>query len=168
MVNFGQGYFDRNGKPNYRHTDWQGSVTMVTDKNGELIQHTGYYPYGEPWREPEGQPYLFGGKERMRENGTAEYDFSARRYYSAIALWTTPDPKALDFANVSPYAYCSGNPIKYVDPSGCATFHMYNGKEIIEVGTDGIDDGRIFLVNEDLGKQMQEAKNNDPSYIYSG
>ena len=29
-------------------------------------QHTGYYPYGEPWREPAGQPYLFGGKERRQ------------------------------------------------------------------------------------------------------
>jgi len=28
--------------------------------------HTGYYPYGDPWRESAGQPYLFGGKERCR------------------------------------------------------------------------------------------------------
>ncbi|MDE6301056.1 MAG: hypothetical protein K2M19_05020 [Muribaculaceae bacterium] len=116
MINFGEGYFDRTGNPFYRHTDWQGSVTMVTDRYGQIVQHTGYYPYGEPWREPEGQPYLFAGKERMRDNGCAEYDFSARRYNSALVLWSTPDPRALDYGHLSPYTFCAGNPIKYVDP----------------------------------------------------
>ena len=49
-----------------RHPDWQGNITMVTDATGKVEQHTGYYPYGEPWSEPSGQPWLYGGKERMR------------------------------------------------------------------------------------------------------
>ena len=86
MVNFPGGYFDGDGNPNYRHTDWQGNVTMVTNSEGKIAQHTGYYPYGEPWSEPSGQPYLYGGKERIREGGLNEYDFGARRYNSALAL----------------------------------------------------------------------------------
>ena len=115
-VNFPGGYFDSNGSPFYRHTDWQGSVTMVTNSSGQIEQHTGYYPYGEPWAEPDGQPYLFSGKERMRDNALNEYDFSARRYIPALALWTTPDPVVHDQFN--PYSYCAGNPIRFVDPSG--------------------------------------------------
>ena len=118
MVNFGGGYFDGHGNPHYRHSDWQGSVTMVTDESHSLVQHTGYYPYGEPWREPSGQPYLYGAKERQRDGGLNEYDYSARRLNSALALWTAPDPLALSYCHVSPYAYCASNPIKYTDPTG--------------------------------------------------
>ena len=118
MVNFGGGYFDGHGNPYYCHSDWQGSVTMVTDESHSLVQHTGYYPYGEPWREPSGQPYLYGAKERQRDGGLNEYDHSARRLNSALALWTAPDPLALSYAGTSPYAYCASNPIKYTDPSG--------------------------------------------------
>ena len=118
-VNFPGGYFDSNGSPFYRHTDWQGSVTMVTNSSGQIEQHTGYYPYGEPWAEPDGQPYLFSGKERMRDNALNEYDFSARRYIPALALWTTPDPLAGKFQNLNPFGYCCGNPIKFVDRDGC-------------------------------------------------
>ena len=118
-VNFAGGYFDGEGKPHYRHPDFQGNITMVTDATGKVEQHTGYYPYGEPWREPTGQPWLFGDKERMRDNGLNEYDFSARRLNAALCLWTTPDPLAQKFANTNPYAYCAGNPIKFIDPSGC-------------------------------------------------
>ena len=66
-----------------------------------------------------GQPYLYGGKERMRDGSLNDYDFSARRLNSALALWTAPDPMARDFSNINPYVYCAGNPIKYVDPTGC-------------------------------------------------
>ena len=87
--------------------DRLGSTVAVTDKNGTLMQQNGYYPYGEPWREPSGQPYLYGGKERMRDNGLNEYDFSARRLNSALCLWTTPDPLAQKFVNTNPYTYCA-------------------------------------------------------------
>ena len=128
MVNFPGGYFDGDGNPNYRHTDWQGNVTIVTNSDGKIAQHTGYYPYGEPWSEPSGQPYLYGGKERLREGGLYEYDFGARRYNSALALWTTPDPVV--HGQHSPYTYCAGNPIRYIDPNGME--FTEGSKEIVQ------------------------------------
>ena len=119
MVNFPGGYFDSDGKPNYRHTDWQGNVTIVTNSEGKIAQHTGYYPYGEPWSEPTGQPYLYGGKERLREGALNEYDFGARRYNSALALWTTPDPMARDYSPYCPYIHCGSNPIRFKELDGC-------------------------------------------------
>ena len=129
MVNFPGGYFDSDGNPTSRHTDWQGNVTMVTNSEGKIAQHTGYYPYGEPWSEPSGQPYLYGGKERLREGGLNEYDFGARRYNSALALWTTPDPVVHD--QHSPYTYCAGNPIKFIDPTGRNGELLYSNESII-------------------------------------
>ena len=38
---------------------------------------------------------------------------------SDVARFTTPDPEAESYPSISPYAYCAGNPIRYIDPSGC-------------------------------------------------
>jgi len=115
MTNFSISRFDGDGNPHYRHLDWQGSVTMTTDRKGKIEQHTGYYPYDEP----SGQPYLYGGKERLRDLAINDYDFSARRLNSALGIFITPDPLAFDSGSTNPYLYCAANPIKYIDPSGC-------------------------------------------------
>lgn len=117
-ADFAGGYFGGDNKAHYRHADFQGNITMVTDDDGNLEQHTGYYPYGEPWREPSGQPYLFGGKERMRDGTLNEYDFGPRRLNSALTLWSAPDRKADEPPGYSPYSYCFGNPVGFVDPNG--------------------------------------------------
>ena len=35
-----------------------------------------------------------------------------------IQRWTTPDPLAEKYYNLSPYAFCANNPINFVDPDG--------------------------------------------------
>jgi RHS repeat-associated protein len=115
---FAGGYFDENGAVRYIHKDHQGSTIMVTDSVDGICQQIGYYPYGEPWREPTGQPRLFSGKEREKMMSLRDYDFTARRYNSAICQWTTPDQYASKFAYTSPTVYCASNPIKFVDPDG--------------------------------------------------
>ena len=45
-------------------------------------------------------------------------DYGARMDNPAIGLWTQMDPLAEKYYNVSPYVYCAGNPIRYVDPDG--------------------------------------------------
>ena len=54
-----------------------------------------------------------------RDGSLNDYDFSARRLNSALALWTAPDPMARDFSSINPYVYCASNPIRYIDPTGC-------------------------------------------------
>ena len=60
--------------------------------------------------------YKFTGKERDTETG---YDyFGARYFWSSFGHWLSVDPLADKYPNISPYAYCNWNPIKYVDPDG--------------------------------------------------
>ena len=59
----------------------------------------------------------YQSKERTAVTG--DYDFGPRRYISAAPFWRAPDPKAHDYPNISPYAFCAANPIRYADPTGC-------------------------------------------------
>ena len=46
------------------------------------------------------------------------YDFSARCLQTSLGRFTTIDPLAEKYPSVSPYAYCNGNPVNFVDPDG--------------------------------------------------
>ena len=37
-----------------------------------------------------------------------------------MGRFTTLDPLAEKYPNISPYAYCNGNPVNFVDPDGRA------------------------------------------------
>jgi len=51
-------------------------------------------------------------------HGWDEYDSQARWYYPAIMRTTTTDPLAEKYYDISPYAWCGNNPVKFVDPDG--------------------------------------------------
>ena len=125
-VDFPGGYFDAGGV-HWLLRDGLGSVDMTVDDSGKVEQHVQYYPYGEPHREPQGQPYLYGGKERRRFGGLNDYDFHARFLNPAAALWHAPDPHASRYPWLSPYAFCASNPVRYSDPTGMDIF-IFNSK----------------------------------------
>ncbi|MDE6341943.1 MAG: hypothetical protein K2K93_06465 [Muribaculaceae bacterium] len=47
--------------------------------------------------------------ELLTANGLNEYDFGARRYYSAVPAFTSIDPLCENFRHLSPYLYCANN-----------------------------------------------------------
>ena len=108
----------------FYHGDHLGSANWITDGGGNPIQYIHYAPYGEQIanQTPYGydERFKFTGKERDAETG---YDyFGARFYWSADGIFTTVDPLADKYPNVTPYLYCNGNPIMLVDPDGRAVF----------------------------------------------
>ena len=64
------------------------------------------------------QPYKFTGKELETTHGQCLYDFGARWLDPLLPRWTSTDPLAEAYYHVSPYAYCAGNPVSFVDPDG--------------------------------------------------
>ena len=64
--------------------------------------------------------YRFTGKERDSESG---YDYFGARYYSStLPMWLSVDPLSDKYPELSPYAYCAWNPMKFVDPDGRKVF----------------------------------------------
>ena len=51
-------------------------------------------------------------------HGLNTYDYGARQMDPVICQWTTVDPLAEKYYNVSPYAYCADNLVNAVDPDG--------------------------------------------------
>jgi RHS repeat-associated protein len=74
-------------------------------------------PYAETSKaEQLKQPYKFGDKELDQMHGLNHYDFSAR-YMDGIRF-TSVDPLAEKKPWLTPYHYCSNNPINRIDPDG--------------------------------------------------
>ncbi len=100
-----------------------------------LEQVTQYYPSGLPWwegRMAETQSRKFNGKEFVEAHGYDTYDYGARGYYPAIMRFTTVDPLAEKKPWLSPYVYCSDNPVNRVDPDGNRDWPVgvtYNGHQ---------------------------------------
>ena len=118
------GYVDYSGEtPIYQTylTDHQGNVRVVVDENTAVKQVNHYYPYGALFAESTNsnvQPYKYNGKELDRMHGLDWYDHGARHNDAAIGRWHVMDPLCEKYYDVSPYAYCAGDPMNAIDPDG--------------------------------------------------
>ena len=54
------------------------------------------------------------------ETGLAYY--GARYYSPELSIWYGVDPLMEKYLNSSPYVFCAGNPVKYIDPNGKACY----------------------------------------------
>src|SRR5262245_13507576 len=118
----------------YYHSDAIGSIRMITDANGQVVERHDYMPFGEEWpASSSGERRLYVGKERDPETAL---DYSGARYYApANGRFTSPDPLTADAMRiVSPqrwnrYAYATNNPFTYGDPNGLdvIVFNYVNG-----------------------------------------
>ncbi len=60
--------------------------------------------------------YGYNGKEKQADTGWDDY--GARMYMPELGRWGVVDPLAEKHLNLSPYVYCTNNPVKYVDADG--------------------------------------------------
>ena len=118
------GYVDYNGgNPVYNAylTDHQGNIRMVVSEGAAVRQVDVYYPYGALMAAGPGvnvQRYMYNGKELDRMHGLDWYDYGARHYDAAIGRWHSMDDMCYLYYDISPYAYCGGDPVNAIDPNG--------------------------------------------------
>ena len=107
-------------------TLYPSAYMVLTDKGS--VQHLQYLPYGEPYinQHPFGysERFTFTGKERDEETG---YSYFSARYldHEILTSFLSVDRYAGKYPFISPYAYCTWNPIKLTDPTGDTIFNAY-------------------------------------------
>jgi RHS repeat-associated protein len=111
---------------------------------------------------------LFNGKELDEENGM--YYYSARYYNPPTFI--SRDPLFEKYPNVSPYAYCANNPLKYIDPTGMEIDdYVFNQKgDFLRIDKNDKPD-RLVIENSNTGaRQSYQFADpvNDPKDIANG
>jgi len=89
----------------YYHSDHLGSSSLITNLDGDVVQHVEYMPFGEVFIEERNNtwntPYLFNAKELDEETGL--YYYGARYYNPRVSLWLSADPLAEKYPGISAY-----------------------------------------------------------------
>lgn len=69
------------------------------------------------------------GKEKDAETGY--HYFGARYYNSDLSLWLSVDPMSDNNPSLSPYSYCSWNPMRLIDPDGRDDWELNKNGELV-------------------------------------
>ena len=105
-------------------TDHLGSVRAVVDGiSGAVVETNDYYPFGSRWNTTaslidQTNRFRYNSKEEQFNFGTPYIDYGARQYDPILGRWFAQDPLSEKYYGISPYAFCAGNPVKYLDPDG--------------------------------------------------
>ena len=111
---------------------------MFCDKNGngrvesttaqetsEITQENHYYPFGlnmeGTWCNTPSitdTKYQYNGKELNDDFGLGWMNYGSRNYDATIAKFTSYDAMSEVNKHLSPYNYCDGNPVAYIDVNG--------------------------------------------------
>ena len=70
--------------------------------------------------------------ERDEYNGLDLYDFHARWYDPELCQFTTMDPLCENYYDISPFAYCAGDPVNNIDPTGMAVMSADDNEAMLD------------------------------------
>ena len=119
----------------YPQQNHEGSVTLLSDSSGNVLERYRYDAFGAPtiydgsWNGRSNTMYdnrfLFTGREyaatyRSIYNTPAFnfYEYRARAYNPTLGRFMSEDPKLFDAGDYNLFRYCHNDPIDNVDPMG--------------------------------------------------
>lgn len=136
----------------------------VRQDTGQYFNVTNYYTYAMPYADLNGYDrYKYSGKEIETANGLNHYDFHARSHDFALGQFTGQDKKAVDYASVSPYTYCTADPVNNIDPTGESPIYGMDGSFL---GTDdnGLRGEYLIMPEELFVQSMKHTEAKDVAY----
>ena len=111
------------GEVNYFLTDHLGSVRVIVDGNGEVLERNDYYPFGarqarSDYPQLAANRFKYNGKEEQVTGGLGYLDYGMRMGDLALGRWFTMDPLSENYLSQSPYHFSGNNPVINVDANG--------------------------------------------------
>jgi RHS repeat-associated protein len=100
------------GARRWRHFDFRGQVSFVSDETGHVVAHYRYHPFGV---DAGFGPEAGGGRFENRSGFGPFFLLGARVLDPSVGRFLSPDPV---LALGSQYAYAYGNPIDFADADG--------------------------------------------------
>ncbi len=129
------------------HTNFNGSIEKISDKNGNVVDSMSYTPFGQrrlfsDWSKTDTSTHLidrgFTGQQHL--DNFALINFNGRMYDPVLAHFLSPDPYIQapeNPLNHNRYSYCLFSPLQYVDPTGLMIWHPdKNGNLVADPGDD--------------------------------
>ena len=106
--------------------DHLGNIRVcVRDSGGVavVVQREDYYPFGmvmggRTFAGDDPVPYLYNGKEAVREFELGWLDYGARFYDPQVGRWWVVDAMGEERNGISPYNFVQNNPLNRIDPDG--------------------------------------------------
>ena len=138
-------------------TDHQGNVRASDMADLASDSHNAYYPFGMFLGEENshGERRWYNVKELDRTHGLDWYDYVARRYDGM--RFTTVDPLAEKYYEVSPYAYCGDNPVNRIDPFGLDYWSTNNPDLIAQFIADFKANRNVKQLYENFEIHMEQT-----------
>ncbi|MCX6750353.1 MAG: hypothetical protein NTZ83_02765, partial [Candidatus Pacearchaeota archaeon] len=129
------------------HNDYSGTVSLITNSSGGVVEQTFYEPFGGILEGGNESRYSYEGKEFS--SATEDFDFHFRKYDPSLMIFTQPDSVIADVydpQSLNRYAFERNNPYKYVDEDGKIpqkplanlqnAWRFGNGNEFSKLGQD--------------------------------
>ena len=157
------------GDVNYFLTDHLGSVRVIVDGTGKVLERNDYYPFGarqarSDYPQLAANRFKYNGKEEQVTGNLEWLDYGARMYDSGLGRWFGVDPFQESFISLSPYNYCSGNPMVFIDPSGALMTHYVDKNYNVLLQTNDGSDDVVMVPDECVGDFKSFARfYQDPS-----
>lgn len=169
---------DTDGNKIAVHNDHEGSNTLITDLNGNVVENTFYSPFGEIIDGGKASRFDYEGKEF--DSLTDRLDFGFRQIDPSVPVWDKPDTLIQDVydpQSLNRYSFERNNPYRYIDPSGHNTaiidliinlirsLLIRLGLKALGEDTSGLGFEHIISRREDPAEKSLEELRNQPDYV---
>nr|WP_245978890.1 RHS repeat-associated core domain-containing protein [Lysobacter pythonis] len=145
----------------YIHTDALGSPVAVTNASGQVIERTGYAPYGEKLGKANDDRPGYTG--HVMDSATGLTYMQQRYYDPMLGRFLSVDPVTAltngDMRHFNRYVYAYNNPYRFTDPDGrcpwCAGAGIGVGLELArQIVTGEIKDTSLKGIAGNVGKAL--------------